>query len=83
NVSSGSAMMSPTVIRGLREAKGSWKIIWISLRVSRRCKSFILVRSWPNQTTSPSVASTSPMMARAKVDLPQPDSPTTPSVSPS
>ncbi|MNP29103.1 hypothetical protein D3C76_1221130 [compost metagenome] len=76
-------MMSPMVMRGFKEASGSWKIIWISLRFSRSAPCSSLVRSWPSHTTLPSVAGTRPMRARAKVDLPQPDSPTTPRVSPS
>ncbi|CNT71706.1 Uncharacterised protein [Salmonella enterica subsp. enterica serovar Bovismorbificans] len=80
---SGSAIISPIVIRGLSDASGSWKIIWISLRTSRHSSAFMPNRSFPSQATLPSVAFTRPIMARANVDLPQPDSPTTPSVSPS
>ena len=40
------------------------------------------VMSWPLNTTDPPDGSISFMMQRAIVDLPQPDSPTTPSVSP-
>ncbi|MNR41522.1 hypothetical protein D3C85_1599170 [compost metagenome] len=80
---SGSAMMSPMVMRGFKEASGSWKIIWISLRFSRNAPCSSLVKSCPSHTTLPSVAGTRPISARAKVDLPQPDSPTTPRVSPS
>src|SRR5215470_6727712 len=40
------------------------------------------VKSWPLNTTRPAVAGWSWVMTRASVDLPQPDSPTSPSVSP-
>src|SRR5258708_6601065 len=40
------------------------------------------VMSWPSSTTRPSEAGTSRMIALPRVDLPQPDSPTRPSVSP-
>ena len=36
----------------------------------------------PSSATSPAAGSTSPSIARASVDLPQPDSPTTPRISP-
>ena len=38
--------------------------------------------SWPSKMILPPVDSSSRMTQRAIVDLPQPDSPTTPSVSP-
>ena len=38
--------------------------------------------SWPSKVILPEVASSSRITQRAMVDLPQPDSPTTPSVSP-
>ena len=38
--------------------------------------------SWPSNTTDPLVSGYSRAMHRASVDLPQPDSPTRPSVSP-
>ncbi len=62
------------VMRGFSEASGSWKIIWISLRTSRRSSCFMPSRSLPSQATLPSGRFTRPIMARAKVDLPQPDS---------
>src|ERR1700726_3870006 len=40
------------------------------------------VMSWPSSTTTPSALGTRRMIALPKVDLPQPDSPTRPSVSP-
>ncbi|CSD19243.1 Uncharacterised protein [Vibrio cholerae] len=38
-------MISPTVILGFNDARGSWKIIWICLRVARRLTSCIRVKS--------------------------------------
>ena len=74
--------MKPTRLRGLSDAYGSWKIIIISRRNGLISTRESLVMSRPSKTIRPSVASSSRMMQRAIVDLPQPDSPTTPSVSP-
>ena len=57
-------------------------MICISLRsafISRGC-SFVI--SWPLKMTSPEVGSIRRRMQRPVVDLPQPDSPTTPRVLP-
>src|SRR5438309_10157294 len=75
--------MKPTRLRGFSDAYGSWKIIIISRRNGRISARESLVMSWPRNLTEPPVGSSSFMMQRAIVDLPQPDSPTTPSVSPS
>ena len=75
-------MMSRTVIRGFSDAYGSWKTICISrrtLRISRRSKC---VMSRPLKMIFPDVGSTSLMIVRDSVVLPQPDSPTSPIVSP-
>ena len=79
---SGSATMSRTVIRGLSEAYGSWKTIWMSRRTARICFRLKPVMSSPSKTIVPDVGSSSFMIVRPSVVLPQPDSPTTPSVSP-
>ena len=89
-----SAICSPTGYTGFRLVSGSWKImaIWLP-RMLRMVGS-----SWPNRSsvepscifssTRPRVIfarvpiSTSLMIERAVTDLPEPDSPTTPSVSP-
>src|SRR3989475_6113377 len=81
-LSSGSCRMSPTVMRGSREANGSWKIICIFRRTRRRRPPRSRVMSWPSNTILPAVAGSSAVMSRARVDFPQPDSPTRPSVSP-
>src|SRR5687767_3087794 len=62
-----SAMMSFTRQRGFRLAYGSWKIICM-----RR----------PRNSICPALGAYSPTMSLATVDLPQPDSPTSASVSP-
>src|SRR5262252_313748 len=81
-LSIGSAMISPTVMRGSRDANGSWKMICTWRRMRRMRDPESRVSSWPLNTTRPAVAGWSWVMTRASVDLPQPDSPTSPSVSP-
>src|SRR5579864_8552244 len=73
---SGSATCHPVRYTGFREVIGSCKIIAISVT---------FVRSWPlNRTLPPTIlpGRCSRMMLSAVTDLPQPDSPTMPSVSP-
>ena len=76
--------MKPTRLRGFSDAYGSWKIIIISRRIGRISarESFVMSLT-AEDVILPPVGSSSLMMQRAIVDLPQPDSPTTPSVSPS
>src|SRR5438477_4877321 len=81
-LSSGSCRMSPTVMRGSKEANGSWKIICIFRRTRRRRQPRSRVMSWPSNTILPAVAGSSAVISLARVDFPQPDSPTRPSVSP-
>src|SRR5438067_1801389 len=59
--------MSRTRQRGFKLAYGSWKII---------------CRRRPRNSTRPSLGAYRPTISRATVDLPQPDSPTSASVSP-
>ena len=80
--SSGSPTMKPTRLRGFSEAYGSWKTIIISRRTGRISARERFVMSTPSKMILPPVGSSRRMMQRAIVDLPQPDSPTTPSVSP-
>src|SRR5712692_7845407 len=80
--SRGSPTMSPTVCRGSSEAKGSWKIIAISRRIRRMPPLESLVSSWPLNLTEPADGSRRRTIVRPSVDLPQPDSPTRPRVSP-
>src|SRR5262249_17567388 len=81
-MTSASPMIEPTVIRGFSDAYGSWKMICISFRSARseRLSSVVTLRPW--KVTSPEVGSINLKMERPVVDLPQPDSPTRPSVSP-
>ena len=69
-------------MRGFSDAIGSWKTIIRSRRTSRSALPVSREMSWPMNSTDPSVGSSSRTMQRASVDLPQPDSPTMPSVSP-
>ena len=78
-----SRTMSLTLRRGLSEEIGSWKIICMRVRIRRISSPERVVRSVPSKTTLPVVACSSCMTARPVVDLPQPDSPTSPRVSPS
>ena len=75
-------MMSPIVMRLFRLAYGSWKIICMRLRWSRSLRPLRLARSPPSYSTRPVVGRMSCRMARPVVLLPQPLSPTRPSVSP-
>src|SRR5690606_2863643 len=74
-------MICPTLMRGFRLEKGSWKIICIRRRKRRSSPPLSFVSSVPAKFTVPSVGRWSWRMARPVVDLPQPDSPTSPSVS--
>ena len=75
-------MIPPAVIRGSRLAYGSWKIICIRLRRRRNSAPLNSVTSWPSKKMRPPVGGLRRMIARPVVLLPQPDSPTSPSVSP-
>src|SRR5512132_3570383 len=86
-VSSASRICRPIVRTGFSEVIGSWKIIAISLpRTERRARSLCRTRSRPWKTALPD--SIRPFRDnRPRIDsdvtlLPQPDSPTMPSVSP-
>ncbi len=78
----GVPMIEPIVFRGFSDAYGSWKIICMSRRSSRSSLPLSVVMSWPSNQILPSVGSNSRITTRASVDLPQPVSPTRPSVSP-
>ena len=79
---SGSDTMSMTRRRGFSEEIGSWKIICTCVRSSRRLPRLRLVSSVSPKRIFPDVAFSTWTMARPVVDLPPPDSPTSPSVSP-
>ncbi|CAM5295642.1 hypothetical protein SBADM41S_02399 [Streptomyces badius] len=73
---------------GFSEDRASWKIIAILRpRIFRRSSLDIFSMSWPRKRISPCVIfpggmSRMPMMVWAVTDLPEPDSPSTASVSP-
>ncbi|MCY1364580.1 hypothetical protein D9M69_513900 [compost metagenome] len=79
---SGSATMSPAVRRGFSEAYGSWKMICRSRRRWRIAFAGRVSSSSPFSRTEPEVGSTSRITDLAVVVLPQPDGPTSDSVSP-
>ena len=86
--SSVSAICAPTVKAGLSEAIGSCRIIAIREPRSCRISSGLLAsRSSPSKTMLPPTmrppgSGTSRKIDRHVIDLPEPDSPTIPSVSP-
>ena len=80
---SGSITISRTLRRGLSDEIGSWKIICMRVRASRIASpcmrgELLALEAAPSRD----VGRGSCMMARPVVLLPQPDSPTRPSVSP-
>ena len=83
-----SVSWAPTVITGLSDVIGSWKIIAISPpRMLRIILSDLRVNSDRPRRISPEVTRSdalgkSPMMASEVTDLPEPDSPARHSVSP-
>src|SRR5437588_5125100 len=82
-----SVIWVPIVSVGFRDVIGSWKIIPISCpRTSSSCDPFSFNRSRPWKTALPSTTrpggSMSPMIDSIETDLPQPDSPTMPSIVP-
>src|SRR5262245_45252598 len=81
-MASGSAMMLPTRIRGFSEANGSWKTICMRWRVAHKRGPSRATRSWPSNRIVPAEGSNNLKISRPVVDLPQPDSPTSPSTSP-
>ena len=77
-----SARVAPTVRRGLSEAKGSWKIIWARRRKASSWVPSSASTSVPSKRMLPASAAVRRSRARPSVLLPQPLSPTRPSVSP-
>ena len=76
-------MIWPTRLRGFSDEYGSWKTICISRRSGSQPPLPSCVMSAPSKRIEPLVGSSRRTISRAVVDLPQPDSPTRPSVSPS
>src|SRR5271154_2660044 len=79
---SASPMIARTVIRGFSEANGSWKMICMSRRSAPSALPSSPVTLRPSSHTSPELGSISRRIHRPVVDFPQPDSPTSPNVSP-
>ncbi len=69
-------------MRGLSEENGSWNTIWMSRRRSRSAASLVSVMSLPCSRMRPSSGFSRRITVLPTVVLPQPLSPTTPSVSP-
>ena len=74
---SGSAMMLPTLRRGLSEEAGFWNTGWIWPFRPRRSRAAAPL-ACPRTGCRPRPARSSPRMQRTRVDLPEPDSPTRP-----
>src|SRR5665811_798959 len=81
-ISNGSATMSPTVIRGFSDEYGSCRTIWMLRRTALSALPDSWAISSPWNRIWPAVGFSRRISSRAVVDLPQPDSPTTPRVSP-
>ena len=79
---SGSPTISPQVMRGLSDEYGSWKTMCISRRSGRSSRRDACVMSRPLSRIVPAVGSSSRTTQLPTVDLPLPDSPTSPSISP-
>ena len=79
---SDSARIADTVMAGLSELYGSWNTAWMSRARPRRARPRSRVMSRPPKLIRPPDTGARPRMARPSVVLPEPDSPTTPSVSP-
>src|SRR5580765_8414012 len=82
-----STSCAPIVLTGFSEVIGSWKIMAISSpRIERSWREFIFRRSLPFQRACPELIvfdrALSPMIVRQVTLLPEPDSPTMPSVLP-
>ncbi len=77
-----SARVSPTVRRGLSEFAGSWNTMAVRRRSAFRSARRPSETASPSSTTWPPEIGSRPRSARPSVDLPDPDSPTIPIVSP-
>ena len=77
-------MARAAVKRGLRLSVGSWNTIWMRLRSGSLANALagMAPMSSPSKVMMPSVLSSSRITMVEVVDLPQPDSPTSPTLSP-
>ena len=76
-------MIWRTRFLGLSDPWGSWNTICMCLRYGRMAREPSEVMSAPRKRTLPAVGRNSRTAQRASVVFPHPDSPTSPSVSPS
>src|SRR5215510_11209028 len=81
-ISSGSAMMSATRMRGLSELKGSWNTTCTARRYAIRSAPCRLAMSRPSKRIIPAVGVSCRRISLEVVVFPHPDSPMSPSVSP-
>src|SRR2546428_5177068 len=81
-ITSGSATMAPTRMRGSSDAYGSWKTAWTERRYARSPSRPSADTSRPSNRMLPAVGFSRPRMSLDVVVLPQPDSPTRPRVAP-
>src|SRR3984957_3167032 len=81
---SGSAIESPMSASASSESSGSWKTYCATprRRKPRHCWWPNLVTSWPATVIRPAATGANPRIARATVDLPEPLSPISPTISP-
>ena len=79
----GSAMMSKIGMRGSREAIGSWNTTCRSRRIVNFSLRPSFEVSLPNTSIEPPLGAARFSTSSSVVDLPHPDSPTRPKVSPS
>ena len=75
-------MIDRTCHLGSSDPKGSWNTNCMCRRSASRCLPRSLVSSVPRNVTDPDLGLGACSIARARVDLPDPVSPTMPSVSP-
>lgn len=78
----GSSRSSTSLMRGSRVESESCSISWTSRRYFLNSGASIFCRSLPRYNTCPPEGRTSPAKALARVVLPEPLSPTRPSISP-
>ncbi len=70
-------------MRGFSDAYGSWNTTWMSRRAALSSRLLSSKSGLPSNVTLPDVGGSRRRMTLPSVVLPQPDSPTRPSVSPS
>src|SRR5262245_46390203 len=81
-ISSGSAMMAPTRMRGLSALKASWNTTCTARRYAIRSAPCRLAMSRPSKRIIPAVGVSCRRISLEVVVFPHPDSPMSPSVSP-